>query len=56
MLKSLAAVIAGLSLLACLGMPFLYFRGAMAESMFQWLFAVASIAWFVGATMFASQK
>ena len=56
MLKSAAAILAGASLLACIVTPVSYFQGSMAEPMFQWLFALASIGWFVGATTFVSRK
>jgi hypothetical protein len=55
MLKTIAAIVAGASLLTCLGTPFAYFYGGLTEQTFQWLFALASLTWFIGATIFVSR-
>ena len=56
MLKTAAAIFAGASLLTCISTPFAFFHGSMTEQMFHWLFALASIGWFAGATVFTSRK
>ena len=56
MLKTAAGVLAGASLLTCIVTPIPYFRGSVPEPTFQWVFALASIGWFVAATTFVSRK
>jgi len=56
MLRTAAAILAGACLLTCISTPFVFFYGSMTEQMFHWLFALASVGWFAGATMFVSQK
>jgi hypothetical protein len=56
MLKTAAAILAGACLLTCISTPFAFFYGSLTEQMFQWLFALGSIGWFIGATTFVSQK
>jgi len=56
MRKRIAGSAAAAALLTCLGAPIAFFRGSLDEMAFQWLFAMASILWFVSATTYASTK
>jgi hypothetical protein len=49
-MKHAARVLAWLSWLACLAIPFLFFRGRIDEPSYQTLLAFGSLAWFVFAT------
>jgi exosortase/archaeosortase len=44
-------VLAAISLLACLAMAYLFFTGAVSEASYKTVFALASLAWFVFATL-----
>lgn len=54
MRKAISGATATLSLLACLGAPIGYFLGALDEQAYRQLFAAASLAWFVAATIFTT--
>jgi hypothetical protein len=56
MLRSLAALAAAGALVACAAAPVAFFRGSIEEPTFQWLFALASVAWFASATTYVSLK
>jgi hypothetical protein len=40
-------LLAALSLLSCLTVPFLFFWGYLSDGMFRALFALSSLSWFV---------
>jgi hypothetical protein len=56
MLKTIAALLAAASLVVCISTPFAYFHDAIPKRLFEWVFALASIGWFTGATVFVSRK
>ncbi len=56
MLKTISALIAALSLLACLAAPVVYFRGAISAEAYEQIFSAASAAWFVFATLWAQSR
>jgi hypothetical protein len=43
-----------MSLLVCLISPFLYFFGRIEERNYKWIFLLASVGWFVFATLWSS--
>lgn len=54
--KAISGAIAALSLGACLGAPVAYFLGALEAGAFRLIFALASLGWFVGATIFTASR
>jgi hypothetical protein len=48
--KSIAKLLAWLSLATCLLVPYLFFQKQLSEGAYQAALAVASLAWFVFAT------
>jgi hypothetical protein len=42
-----------LSLVVCLGAPVLYFLGAVSQSQYKLILALASVGWFILATLWA---
>jgi hypothetical protein len=56
MRKVISGAAAVLSLAACLAAPIAYFLGALDEGTYRQLFAAASLAWFVTATVFATSR
>ncbi len=55
-MKKFFTVTAALSLAACLAAPVLRFMGLIPESEFRLAFLLASLAWFIAATMRVSWK
>lgn len=56
MRKTISGAVAALSLAACLGSPLAYFLGALEAGAFRLLFALASLGWFVAATIFTASR
>lgn len=49
-------VLAALSLLVCLGSGFLFFWGSIGQGAFKTILAVASLLWFIFATLSIRRK
>lgn len=56
MFKTAAALSSFISLVACLAVPVLYFNGAIGEAAYKNSLTVASVAWFVFATTWATRR
>ena len=54
MSRTVLAILSGASLLACLIAPFLYLRGQVSVEGYKQFLLVASVGWFVFATLWAS--
>jgi hypothetical protein len=52
--KQIFGVLAVLSLLACTAVPFAYFRGRVTVEEYKTFLFLASIAWFVFATLWST--
>jgi uncharacterized membrane protein (GlpM family) len=51
MRKTILSSLAGISLLCCLASPLFYFLGKLSEKNYRWIFLLASISWFLFATL-----
>ena len=56
MIKPIALVAALVSLAACLVAPVLYFAGRVEVESYKTVFLIASIAWFIAATVYDAQR
>ena len=56
MVKAIALVAAVVSLAVCLVAPVLYFAGRIEVEDYKTVFLVASIGWFVAATVYDAQR
>ena len=56
MIKSIAAVAALLSLALCLIAPVWYFLGQYSVDSYKTIFLIASVVWFVAATVYDVQR
>ena len=56
MIRTVAAVVGGLSLLTCVAVPVLYFQGALDAASFKGIFAAASLGWFAAAITWATRR
>lgn len=56
MLRTGSGLIALLSLAACLAAPVMHFQGTLDAGGYQRIFLVASLGWFVFATIWASRR
>jgi len=54
MRKIIVQSLAGISLFFCLASPFLCFLGKISEKDYKWIFLLASLFWFIFATLWAS--
>jgi len=52
----LYTVIAGTSLVLCVIAPVLHFQGKLSEGGYRWLFSIASLGWFAGATLWTAER
>jgi len=52
----LFGVMSILSLILCLATPIIYFLGKISEENYKLIFLLASIAWFVFATLWATKR
>lgn len=55
-MRMIAGVLAGLSILVCLGAAVAVFKGAVTTETFKWTFLTASLVWFVGATAWTTLR
>lgn len=55
-MKTLYLVLSAASLAICLAVPFLYFWGRLSLADYKTVLAVASLAWFVFATLWAGRR
>lgn len=55
-MKTLTALLSILSLAICLGAPVLFFLGILTEARFKTALLIASLAWFLLATSWASLR
>ncbi len=56
MIKTIAAVVALLSLAFCLAVPVWYFQGEYSLNTYKTLFLVASIGWFLAAVVYDARR
>ena len=56
MIKSIALVAALVSLMMCLAAPALYVAGTVEVEGYKTVFLIASLAWFVAATVYDAQR
>ena len=56
MIKPIAFIAAVVSLAVCLLAPVLYFAGRIEVEGYKTIFLIASIAWFVAATVYDAQR
>lgn len=54
MKKIIVPSLAGISLFFCLASPFLFFLGKISEKDYKHIFLLASLLWFLFATLWAS--
>jgi len=52
----LYTAVAGTSLILCVIAPVLRFRGTLGQDSYEWLFSIASLGWFVGATLWTAER
>lgn len=51
MRNAILSTLAGIGLLCCIAAPILYFMGKISEADYKSVFLIASIAWFLFATL-----
>lgn len=56
MLRGISVVVGLVSLGTCLLIPVLYFWGSVTEDAYKQVLTVASLGWFVAATIWATRK
>ena len=56
MIKTIAAVVALVSLAVCLAAPVWYFRGEYSLDTYKTLFLIASVGWFAAATLYDARR
>jgi hypothetical protein len=54
-MRYLAGIVSIACLAGCLVAPMMYFQGVLGEPAFKWVTALASMGWFVFATLWATR-